>query len=60
MALKQQAEQLAEYLEQHSDAPVADVCWSANTGWADFNQRAVVMPPKMQGNCRQRLQRVRQ
>jgi acyl transferase domain-containing protein/thioesterase domain-containing protein/acyl carrier protein len=42
-ALKQQAEQLAEYLDKHTDTALADVCWSANTGWADFNQRAAIV-----------------
>lgn len=47
IALKQQAAQLAEYLNAHpdiasSESAFADVCWSANTGWADFNQRAAV------------------
>jgi acyl transferase domain-containing protein/thioesterase domain-containing protein/acyl carrier protein len=42
-ALKQQAEQLAKYLDEHADAALADVCWSANTGWADFNQRATTV-----------------
>jgi len=42
-ALKQQAAQLAKYLDEHADAAVADVCWSANTGWADFNQRAAIV-----------------
>jgi len=42
-ALKQQAAQLADYLDDNSDAPLADVCWSANTAWADFNQRAAVV-----------------
>src|SRR6476660_2793156 len=42
-ALKAQAMQLADYLEQDADASIADVCWSANTGWADFNHRAAVV-----------------
>ncbi len=42
-ALKRQAEQVAEYLDEHADVSIADVCWSANTGWADFNQRATVV-----------------
>jgi acyl transferase domain-containing protein/thioesterase domain-containing protein/NADP-dependent 3-hydroxy acid dehydrogenase YdfG/acyl carrier protein len=41
-ALKQQAAQLAELLEHDADAPLADICWSANTSWSDFNYRAVV------------------
>ena len=41
-ALQQQAGQLAALLEQEPDSEIADVCWSANTGWADFNYRAVV------------------
>ena len=42
-ALKQQAEQLAKYLDENADGSLADVCWSANTGWADFNQRAMIV-----------------
>ncbi len=42
-ALKQQAEQLAKYLDENTDAVIADVCWSANTGWANFNQRAAIV-----------------
>src|SRR4051812_411957 len=42
-ALKQQAAQLAEYIDEHPDLELADVCWSANTAWADFNQRAAVV-----------------
>jgi acyl transferase domain-containing protein/thioesterase domain-containing protein/acyl carrier protein len=42
-ALKRQAEQLAEYLDAHADATTADVCWSANTAWSDFNQRATIV-----------------
>lgn len=41
-ALQQQAAQLVEYLNENSDAVLADVCWSANTGWTDFNHRAVI------------------
>src|SRR3954465_3209779 len=43
VALKQQAAQLAQYIDEHPDAELADVCWSANTAWADFNQRAAVV-----------------
>jgi acyl transferase domain-containing protein/thioesterase domain-containing protein/acyl carrier protein len=42
-ALKQQAAQLADYLDSHAEDSLADICWSANTGWADFNQRAAVV-----------------
>ena len=42
-ALQQQAEQLADYLDENAGASLADVCWSANTGWADFNRRAAVV-----------------
>ncbi|HVT30619.1 MAG TPA: beta-ketoacyl synthase N-terminal-like domain-containing protein, partial [Lacipirellulaceae bacterium] len=42
-ALKRQAEQIAEYLDANADKAIADMCWSANTGWADFNQRATVV-----------------
>ncbi|HEX4415415.1 MAG TPA: type I polyketide synthase, partial [Lacipirellulaceae bacterium] len=41
-ALHQQAAQLADYLAHNSASIAADVCWSANTGWSDFNQRAIV------------------
>src|SRR4029079_15767351 len=33
----------------------ADVCWSANTGWADFNQRATIVA-KDADELKQRLQ----
>lgn len=42
VAVKQQAAKLVEYLEQTPEADAADVCWSANTAWSDFNHRAVV------------------
>ncbi|HEY3393633.1 MAG TPA: SDR family NAD(P)-dependent oxidoreductase, partial [Lacipirellulaceae bacterium] len=42
-ALKQQADQLANYVAEHADANVADVCWSWNTGRADFNHRAALV-----------------
>ncbi len=71
-ALKSQAERLAAYLDEHPDAAVADVCWSANTGWADFNQRAAVIAKDGEelkqrlrafaaadGRCRRALSRVR-
>jgi acyl transferase domain-containing protein/thioesterase domain-containing protein len=41
-SLHEQAAQVANYLEQNTTAPATDVCWSANTGWSDFNYRAVV------------------
>jgi acyl transferase domain-containing protein/thioesterase domain-containing protein/acyl carrier protein len=41
-ALQQQAKQLADYLDEEPTAALTDICWSANTGWADFNHRAVV------------------
>ncbi len=53
-ALKQQAGQLTEYLEQESNANLADVCWSANTAWSDFNHRAVVSAANVQ-ELQQRL-----
>ncbi len=40
-ALAQQAKQLADDLELRADSEVPDFCWSANTGRADFNYRAV-------------------
>ncbi|MEX2171919.1 MAG: SDR family NAD(P)-dependent oxidoreductase [Pirellulales bacterium] len=39
-AIRRQAEQLAEYLLEHPEANLADVCYSANTGRADFNHRS--------------------
>jgi acyl transferase domain-containing protein/thioesterase domain-containing protein/acyl carrier protein len=53
-ALKSQAEQLATYLEQNADASLADVCWSTNTGRADFNHRAVIVANDT-GELRKRL-----
>lgn len=54
-ALKQQAGQMAAFFNEHPDARIADVCWSANTGWADFNQRAAIVA-KDAGELKQRLQ----
>jgi acyl transferase domain-containing protein/thioesterase domain-containing protein/acyl carrier protein len=54
-ALSQQAEKLAAELAQHSTLSVADVCWSANSGRADFNYRAVVVANDAK-QLRQRLQ----
>ena len=42
-ALARQAEQLAAYLADHPDQSIADVCYSANTGRADFNHRAALV-----------------
>jgi acyl transferase domain-containing protein/thioesterase domain-containing protein/nucleoside-diphosphate-sugar epimerase len=53
-ALKAQAEQLADYLGYEPGAALADVCWSANTGRADFNHRAVIAATDVE-NLRQRL-----
>ncbi len=39
-SLARQAEQLGQYLAAHPEVAVADVCYSANTGRADFNRRA--------------------
>jgi acyl transferase domain-containing protein/NADPH:quinone reductase-like Zn-dependent oxidoreductase/thioesterase domain-containing protein/nucleoside-diphosphate-sugar epimerase len=41
-AIVQQAARLADYLTAHPYAALADVCWSWNTGRADFNHRAVI------------------
>ncbi len=41
-ALRQQAAQLAKYLELNPKSDAANVCWSANTSWSEFNQRAIV------------------
>jgi myxalamid-type polyketide synthase MxaB len=56
-ALAQGAAELVNYLESQSVANVADVCWSANTGRADFNHRAVISAADI-GQLRQRLQSV--
>jgi acyl transferase domain-containing protein/thioesterase domain-containing protein/acyl carrier protein len=42
-ALVRQAEQLAEYVREHPDIAAADVCYSANTGHAEFSHRATVI-----------------
>jgi myxalamid-type polyketide synthase MxaB len=42
-ALARQADQLAAFLADHPGAATADVCWSANTGRADFNHRAALV-----------------
>lgn len=41
-ALLQQAEQFANYLQGEPQMALADFCWSANTGRADFAYRAVI------------------
>ncbi len=53
-ALADQAKGLAEHLDAHPDADVADVCYSANTSWAEFNGRAVVVA-KDAAQLRERL-----
>jgi acyl transferase domain-containing protein/thioesterase domain-containing protein/NAD(P)-dependent dehydrogenase (short-subunit alcohol dehydrogenase family)/acyl carrier protein len=53
-ALKQQAAQLVEQLEHDADPALADICWSANTSWSDFNYRAVVTATDIE-QLRQRL-----
>ncbi|HEY4233001.1 MAG TPA: type I polyketide synthase, partial [Lacipirellulaceae bacterium] len=40
-ALARETVDLAVYLADHPDAAAADVCYSANTGRADFNYRAI-------------------
>ncbi len=42
-ALVEQAQQLTAYLGEHPHADVADVCYSANTGRADFHHRATIV-----------------
>jgi acyl transferase domain-containing protein/thioesterase domain-containing protein/acyl carrier protein len=56
-ALAHSAAQLADYLEGQLDANLADVCWSANTGRADFNHRAVIVAVDSD-QLRQRLKSV--
>lgn len=41
-AIAKQAEQLADYLDESPDVNLADLCYSANTGRADFNYRAAL------------------
>ncbi len=41
-AVEQQAAQFAEYVANHPDARIEDVCFSANTGRADFNYRGAM------------------
>ncbi len=41
-AVEQQAAQFAEFLSDHPEAALADVCYSANTGRSDFNHRAAI------------------
>ncbi|QDU54007.1 type I polyketide synthase [Aeoliella mucimassa] len=41
-AIERQAEQIASYLGEHPEATLADVCFTANTGRADFNHRAAI------------------
>jgi len=41
-ALARQAERFADYLQNEPSTGLADFCWSANTGRADFAYRAVV------------------
>ncbi len=53
-ALQQQAAHLAEFLEQEPENSLADICWSANTGWTDFNYRAVLTATDL-NQLRQRL-----
>jgi acyl transferase domain-containing protein len=40
-ALTREAADLVAYLDEHSASKVANICYSANTGRADFNHRAV-------------------
>ncbi|WP_425395471.1 SDR family NAD(P)-dependent oxidoreductase [Aeoliella sp.] len=40
--LEQQAANLAEYMSDHPDAKLGELCYSANTGRSDFNFRAAV------------------
>lgn len=41
-AVGRQAEQLANFFEEHPQAQLAEVCYSANTARADFSYRATV------------------
>ncbi len=42
-SVARQAEQLVAYLEEHPDVSADDVCWTLNTGRADFNHRAAII-----------------
>ena len=41
-AIEQQAQQLSTYLGEHPEVALIDVCFTANTGRADFNHRAAI------------------
>lgn len=41
-AVEQQAGNLVEFLSDHPNVALADLCFSANTGRADFNHRAAI------------------
>jgi acyl transferase domain-containing protein/NADPH:quinone reductase-like Zn-dependent oxidoreductase/thioesterase domain-containing protein/acyl carrier protein len=56
-ALQQQARQLMDYLEEEPNAALGDICWSANTGRADFNHRAAITASDTE-QLRQRLDAV--
>ena len=42
-ALQAQAAQLADWLAEHDDVDLEDLCYSANTGRSDFKHRAAVV-----------------
>ncbi|MCI0492434.1 MAG: SDR family NAD(P)-dependent oxidoreductase, partial [Planctomycetes bacterium] len=44
-SLARQAERLAAWLDEHPNGTAADVCYSGNTGRADFNHRAAIAAP---------------
>ena len=54
-ALRRQAGDLASYLHDHPDADIANLCWSMNTGRADFNYRATIASSDT-AHLQQRLQ----
>ena len=47
-SVTRQAEQIGAYLDEHPDAALADICWSLNTGRADFNHRAAIVAENAQ------------
>ncbi len=42
-ALKQSAERYAQYMAEHPDVEIGDICFTANTGRSHFNHRLAVM-----------------
>ncbi len=57
VALQQQAAQLIDNFKDNAQATAADIGWSANTGWSDFNYRAVISAADVQ-QLQQRLSKL--